>query len=70
MSSPALSITTGSNDARRLAAGEVVPSQEVASLEEVARRVEPETGRAHPCGPQCDIGAGVAQDRANHRSVL
>jgi ABC-type transporter Mla subunit MlaD len=39
MSSPALSITTGSNDARRLGAGEVVPSQEVASLEEVARRV-------------------------------
>jgi ABC-type transporter Mla subunit MlaD len=39
MSSPALSITTGSNDARRLSAGEVVPSQEAMSLEELTRRV-------------------------------
>jgi phospholipid/cholesterol/gamma-HCH transport system substrate-binding protein len=39
MSSPALSITTGSNDARRLSAGEVVPSQEAVSLEEITRRV-------------------------------
>jgi ABC-type transporter Mla subunit MlaD len=39
MSSPALSITTGSNDARRLSAGEVVPSQESVSLEEITRRV-------------------------------
>lgn len=39
MASPALSITTGSNDARRLSAGEVVPSQEVVSLEEITRRV-------------------------------
>jgi phospholipid/cholesterol/gamma-HCH transport system substrate-binding protein/paraquat-inducible protein B len=39
MSSPALSITTGSNDARRLNAGEVVPSQEAVSLEEITRRV-------------------------------
>jgi phospholipid/cholesterol/gamma-HCH transport system substrate-binding protein len=39
MSSPALSITTGSNDARRLSAGEVVPSQEAVSLGEITRRV-------------------------------
>jgi hypothetical protein len=39
MSSPALSITTGSNDARRLSAGEVVGSQEAVSLEEITRRV-------------------------------
>jgi phospholipid/cholesterol/gamma-HCH transport system substrate-binding protein len=39
MSSPALSITTGTNNARRLAAGEVVPSQEAVSLEEITRRV-------------------------------
>lgn len=39
MSSPALSITTGSNNARRLRAGEVVPSQEIVSLEEITRRV-------------------------------
>ena len=39
MSSPALSITTGSNDARRLSASEVVPSEEAVSLEEITRRV-------------------------------
>jgi phospholipid/cholesterol/gamma-HCH transport system substrate-binding protein len=39
MASPALSITTGSNDARRLSPGEVVPSQEAVSLEEITRRV-------------------------------
>jgi phospholipid/cholesterol/gamma-HCH transport system substrate-binding protein/paraquat-inducible protein B len=39
MASPALSITTGSNDARRLSAGEAVPSQEAVSLEEITRRV-------------------------------
>jgi ABC-type transporter Mla subunit MlaD len=39
MSSPALSITTGSNDARRLSAGEVVASEEAVSLEEITRRV-------------------------------
>jgi phospholipid/cholesterol/gamma-HCH transport system substrate-binding protein len=39
MSSPALSLTTGSKDARRLAAGQVVRSQEVVSLEDVTQRV-------------------------------
>jgi phospholipid/cholesterol/gamma-HCH transport system substrate-binding protein len=39
MSSPALSITTGSNDARRLSAGEVVAAEEAVSLEEITRRV-------------------------------
>ena len=39
MSSPALSITTGSNEARRLGAREVVPSEEAVSLQEITRRV-------------------------------
>lgn len=39
MSAPALSITTGSNDARRLSAGEVVRSEETVSLEDITRRV-------------------------------
>ena len=39
MSSPALSITTGSNDARRLGAREVVRSEEAVSLQEITRRV-------------------------------
>lgn len=39
MSSPALSLTTGSNDARRLTAGQAVRSQEVISLEDVTGHV-------------------------------
>ncbi|MFB3902044.1 MAG: MlaD family protein [Acidobacteriota bacterium] len=39
MSGPALSITTGSNEARRLRAGETVPSEEAVSLEEVTLRL-------------------------------
>jgi len=39
MSSPALSLTTGSNDARRLIPGQVVRSQEVISLEDVTQHV-------------------------------
>jgi ABC-type transporter Mla subunit MlaD len=39
MSSPSLSITTGSNDARRLAPGEAVPSEEAISMDEITRRV-------------------------------
>ncbi len=39
MSSPALLITTGSNDARRLTAGQAVRSEEAVSLEEITRRI-------------------------------
>lgn len=39
MSSPVLSITTGSNDARRLGAGEAVPSEESVSMAEITQRV-------------------------------
>ncbi len=39
MNSAALSITTGSNDARRLAPGAIVPSQEAASLDEIAGKL-------------------------------
>jgi len=39
MSSPALFVTTGSNDARRLNAGEVMRSQEAVSQDEIARRI-------------------------------
>ncbi len=39
MSSPLLSITTGSKDAARLHPGEVVPSEEVVSMDEITRRV-------------------------------
>ena len=39
MNSAALSITTGSNDAKRLAPGSSVPSQEAASLDEIAGKM-------------------------------
>ena len=39
MSSAALSITTGSNDARRLTPGSTIPSQETASLDEITNKM-------------------------------
>ena len=39
MSGAALSITTGSNEAKRLSPGSVVPSQEAASLDEIAGKM-------------------------------
>jgi phospholipid/cholesterol/gamma-HCH transport system substrate-binding protein len=39
MSGAALSITTGSNDARRLLPGSTIPSQEAASLDEIAGKM-------------------------------
>lgn len=39
MSAAALSITTGSNDAKRLAPGSSIPSQEAASLDEIAGKM-------------------------------
>src|ERR1700689_510434 len=39
MSSAALSITTGSNDAKRLAPGSTIPSQEAASLDDITGKL-------------------------------
>jgi ABC-type transporter Mla subunit MlaD len=39
MSSPALSITTGSNSAPRLAAGQAIPSEETVSIDDMARKL-------------------------------
>jgi phospholipid/cholesterol/gamma-HCH transport system substrate-binding protein len=39
MSSPALSITTGAQDAPRLKAGQVIPSQETLSIDDMARKL-------------------------------
>jgi phospholipid/cholesterol/gamma-HCH transport system substrate-binding protein len=39
MSSPAISITTGSQDGRRLQAGEVIPSQETVSIDDMTRKL-------------------------------
>src|SRR5262249_15285326 len=39
MSSPALSITTGAHDARRLRAGEAINSQETVSIDDMTRKL-------------------------------
>jgi len=39
MSNPALSITTGAQDAQRLTAGQVIPSQETVSLDDMTRKL-------------------------------
>jgi phospholipid/cholesterol/gamma-HCH transport system substrate-binding protein len=39
MSSPALSITTGTNDARRLSADQVIPSLETVSIDDMTRKL-------------------------------
>ena len=39
MSGAALSITTGSNDAKRLLPGSIIPSQEAASLDEITGKM-------------------------------
>ncbi len=39
MSAPALSITTGAQDAPRLKAGQVIPSQETLSIDDMARKI-------------------------------
>ena len=39
MSNPALSITTGTQDAQRLRAGQVIPSQETVSLDDMTRKL-------------------------------
>src|SRR5580658_3615932 len=41
MSSPAISITTGAQDAQRLRAGQVIPSEESLSLDDMARKLRP-----------------------------
>jgi ABC-type transporter Mla subunit MlaD len=39
MSRPALSITTGTNEARRLSAGQVIPSRETVSIDDMTRKL-------------------------------
>jgi len=39
MSSPAISITTGANNARRLTPGEAIPSEETVSIDDMARKL-------------------------------
>jgi ABC-type transporter Mla subunit MlaD len=68
MSSPALSITTGSNDARRLNAGDVVPSQEAVSLEEIQRRVAAVAESANVL--MTTLGREIPELTADARKIL
>ena len=63
MSGAALSITTGSNDARRLSPGSSIPSEEVASLDEIAGKMAVVADNAN--GLITQVGgdlAGIAGD--------
>ncbi len=47
MSEPALLVSTGTNDANRIAPGQAIPSQEVVTLDEIAARMATVAGNAN-----------------------
>jgi ABC-type transporter Mla subunit MlaD len=70
MNSAALSITTGSNDARRLAPGATIPSKESVSLDEIAGKMATVADSANALIAQAqgelgDISGGVRHLLAN-----
>ena len=68
MSGAALSITTGSNDARRLAPGSSIPSQEVASLDEIAGKIAGVADNANSLITQ--VGGELAGITGDARTLL
>jgi phospholipid/cholesterol/gamma-HCH transport system substrate-binding protein len=66
MNSAALSITTGSNDAKRLAAGSSIPSKEAASLDEIAGKMADVADNANALITQAqgELG-GISEDARN-----
>ena len=68
MSGPALLVSTGSNDAHRIAPGESIPSQDVASMDEIIAKVSTvaDTANALIAQVQGEIG-GISSDA---RTVL
>jgi ABC-type transporter Mla subunit MlaD len=68
MGTPALLITTGENDARRLRPGEVVQSQEATSLDEVTRKLAAVADSANTL--LTDLQGQVAELTARSRTVL
>ena len=68
MSGAALSITTGSNDARRLAPGSSIPSQEVASLDEIAGKMAGVADNANSLITQ--VGGELAGITGDARTLL
>jgi phospholipid/cholesterol/gamma-HCH transport system substrate-binding protein len=74
MSSPAVSITTGSNDAPRLKAGEVIRSQETVSIDDMTRKLSTIADSAQGLitevqGDVKDISAGARTLLANLNEV-
>jgi phospholipid/cholesterol/gamma-HCH transport system substrate-binding protein len=62
MSSPAIEITTGSNDARRLQAGEVIPSMETVSMDEMTRKLASIADRANSLMGEVQVDiAGISE---------
>jgi len=47
MSEPALMVSTGTNDANRIAAGQMIPSQETVTLDEIAAKMAVVAGNAN-----------------------
>jgi phospholipid/cholesterol/gamma-HCH transport system substrate-binding protein len=65
MSSPTISITTGTNDAPRLKPGEVIPSEETVSLDDMARKLSGIADTAQGLIAQVQGEIKGLSDRAN-----
>jgi ABC-type transporter Mla subunit MlaD len=68
MSSAALSITTGSNDAKRLPPGSTIPSQEAASLDEITNKVAVVADNAN--GLITEVRGELKEISGNARTLL
>jgi phospholipid/cholesterol/gamma-HCH transport system substrate-binding protein len=68
MSGAALSITTGSNDAKRLLPGSIVPSQEAASLDEIAGKMAVVADNAN--GLITEVRGNLQEISGNARTLL
>jgi len=68
MSGTALSITTGSNDAKRLLPGSIVPSQEAASLDEIAGKMAVVADNAN--GLITEVRGNLQEISGNARTLL
>jgi ABC-type transporter Mla subunit MlaD len=68
MSGAALSITTGSNDAKRLAPGSTIPSQEAASLDEITSKMAVVADNAN--GLITEVRGELKESSGNARTLL
>ena len=68
MSGAALSITTGSNDAKRLVPGSTIPSQEAASLDEITGKMAVVADNAN--GLITEVRGELKEISGNARTLL